>query len=630
MEATQVQQLKLNATNIKSVLIRSNAELRKIKLQKRDLVNAEIDKEKKREKEKKLESGVKSSLDKVKNAVFTGPMNIFDKIMEFAGIILLGILVNNLPTIISKLEEFFTQNSAFINGVIEVIKFIGSGIASLSGLVSNLSSGKQNQIAGDRKKIDQDLGGLKQQLSDASSKTNDIRDAINSKKKPSPTPPPKKGQEPVKRAKGGPIPSRQPQTTKSTSPAFTAGETGRAKRARQTTNYFGTFNQAVKDSSENSITDQDNIKLFEKMSNNFKKVLENMGVSDSPYGTRSRPGSPGSSGSTPGAPAVPVNPDEIVAYSGGVPGLLSSGNSRGEHIHMENGDGYNRPGGIIPSDVLKNVLVNGRSIDSYGTSRDPSTGHEGYDFQTPAGLPVTLTGGLKFLEYDAATSSDNNGDFGDVLIIMDSKGKQYLLGHMSAGPKDPQAIKDKQNKAIQNTSNLQVKQKITGKQASWYGPGFFGKTTASGEEFTGQDLTAAMNNVAFGTRVRVTNANNGKSVVVRVNDRGPFESDGKTPNRTRIIDLSQSAADVIGLRQSGTAPVTVEILEPKRGIDPNAQSLVLPNLKPAIGSEEGSGTVFVAIQQIEKYVPITTPFPVSQPSSDVAQTPREPSSVWRA
>ena len=104
MEATQLQKLKLNATNIKSVLIRSNTELRKIKLQKRDLINAEIDREKKREKEKKLESGIKSSLNKVKNAVFTGPMNIFDKIMEFAGIILLGILVNNLPTIISKLE----------------------------------------------------------------------------------------------------------------------------------------------------------------------------------------------------------------------------------------------------------------------------------------------------------------------------------------------------------------------------------------------------------------------------------------------------------------------------------------------------------------------------------------------
>lgn len=614
METAQVQQLKLNATNIKSVLIRSNTELRKIKLQKRDLINAEIDREKKREKEKKLESGIKSSLNKVKNAVFTGPMNIFDKIMEFAGIILLGILVNNLPTIISKLEGFFRQNSAFINGIVQVIKFIGSGIASLSGLVSNLSSGKQNQIAGDRKKIDQDLGGLKQQLSDASSKTNDIRNAINSKKKPSPTPPPKKGQEPVKRAKGGIIPSRQPQTTKSTSPAFTAGETGRAKRARQTTNYFGTFNQAVKDSSENSINDQDNIKLFEKMSNNFKKVLETMGV-HGPNGTRSSPGSPGSSGSTPGAPAVPVKSDEIVAYSGGVPGLLSSGNSRGEHIHMENGDGRGaRPGGIIPSDVLKNVLVNGRSIDSYGTSRDPSTGHEGYDFQTPAGLPVNLTGGLKFLEYDAATSSDNNGSFGDVLVIVDSKGKQYLLGHMSGGPKDPQAIKDKQNKAIQNTSNLQVKQKITGKQASWYGPGFFGKTTASGEEFTGQDLTAAMNNVAFGTRVRVTNGNNGKSVVVRVNDRGPFESDRVTPHRTRIIDLSQKAADEIGLRQSGLAPVTVEILEskPKTGIDPNAQSLALPNLLSPAGSQGSNNQVVIALYQtIEKPMPIPYAYPTA-------------------
>ena len=290
MEAAQVQQLRLNATNIKSVLIRSNTELRKIRLQKRDLVNAEIDREKKREKEKKLESGIKSSLDKVKNAVFTGPMNIFDKIMEFAGILLLGILVNNLPTIISKLESFFKENSAFINGVIQVIKFIGKGILSLSGLVSSLFSGEQNKISENRKKIDEDLSGIKQQLGDVNSKASKIREAINSKPKGSPTKPKPTGTNSdgvTKRAKGGQIPARKPQTTKSTSPAFTAGETGRAKRARQTTNYFGTFNQAVKDSSENTITDQKNLDLFEKMANNFRKFSESMLHMRSPLDTQS-------------------------------------------------------------------------------------------------------------------------------------------------------------------------------------------------------------------------------------------------------------------------------------------------------------------------------------------------------
>ena len=80
---------------------------------------------------------------------------------------------------------------------------------------------------------------------------------------------------------------------------------------------------------------------------------------------------------------------------------------------------------------------------------------------------------------------------------------------------------------------------------------YHGSKTASGERANRHGLTAAHRTLPFGTRVKVTNKRNGKSVVVTINDRGPFI-------RGRVIDLSTAAAGVIGMKSSGLAPVTVE------------------------------------------------------------------------
>jgi rare lipoprotein A len=90
--------------------------------------------------------------------------------------------------------------------------------------------------------------------------------------------------------------------------------------------------------------------------------------------------------------------------------------------------------------------------------------------------------------------------------------------------------------------------------ASWYGPGFHGKMTANGEIFNQYDLTAAHRTLQMPSMVRVTNLENGKSIIVRVNDRGPFA-------HNRVIDLSQRAAEVIGMKHKGTARVRVDVLE---------------------------------------------------------------------
>ena len=84
--------------------------------------------------------------------------------------------------------------------------------------------------------------------------------------------------------------------------------------------------------------------------------------------------------------------------------------------------------------------------------------------------------------------------------------------------------------------------------ASWYGPGFHGHKTASGERFNTNALTCAHRTARFGTHLRVTNVKTGRSVVCRVTDRGPFV-------RGRIVDLSRASARAIGM--SGTARVEV-------------------------------------------------------------------------
>ena len=90
-------------------------------------------------------------------------------------------------------------------------------------------------------------------------------------------------------------------------------------------------------------------------------------------------------------------------------------------------------------------------------------------------------------------------------------------------------------------------------EASWYGPGFDGRQTANGEIFDQDAMTAAHKTLPFGTQVRVTYESTGESVVVRINDRGPYA-------HGRVIDLSRAAAADIGLLNAGTGDVTLEVV----------------------------------------------------------------------
>ena len=120
--------------------------------------------------------------------------------------------------------------------------------------------------------------------------------------------------------------------------------------------------------------------------------------------------------------------------------------------------------------------------------------------------------------------------------------------------------------------------------ASWYGPKFHGKLTANGEIYNQYALTAAHKTLPLPSAVKVTNLKNNKSIVLRINDRGPFVND-------RIIDLSSKAADILDLKREGTGLVRVQILREKslyleklakKGLFPEITELKkseLPNIK---------------------------------------------------
>ena len=120
--------------------------------------------------------------------------------------------------------------------------------------------------------------------------------------------------------------------------------------------------------------------------------------------------------------------------------------------------------------------------------------------------------------------------------------------------KQKNKYKKQDNKKKNNQSSFNKSKKVYKGISSFYGPKFHGKLTANGEIFDMYGVTAAHKEFPFNTVVRVTNVNNGKSLIIRINDRGPYV-DG------RILDCSFGAAKKLGFVGDGTAPVKIAILE---------------------------------------------------------------------
>jgi rare lipoprotein A len=139
--------------------------------------------------------------------------------------------------------------------------------------------------------------------------------------------------------------------------------------------------------------------------------------------------------------------------------------------------------------------------------------------------------------------------------------------------------------------------------ASWYGPTFYGHSTANGERFDAEALTAAHRTLPMPVNVRVTNLDNGKSLIVRVNDRGPFA-------KGRIIDLSERAATLLGYKQQGTARVRVTFVSRAdlKGGFPSSEA------RPEIASAvQAAPTGRIVANDLEP-IPGATTLPPAQPT----------------
>ena len=173
-----------------------------------------------------------------------------------------------------------------------------------------------------------------------------------------------------------------------------------------------------------------------------------------------------------------------------------------------------------------------------------------------------------------------------------------------------------------SAAELNAAMEIQSGIASWYGPNFHGKLTANGETYNMNDLTAAHRTLPFNTVVQVENIGNGRSVVVRINDRGPYVGD-------RVIDLSRRAAQKIDMENAGTAGVRIYLL--KEGDRPvtaqNASSRETFTVQLASFSSEPEALAFARRVQGTRVEPVnisgTTVYRVYYGRYDLADEARE-------
>lgn len=409
-------------------MISSNKTLEKLKGQKKSFLISREKEDQFRDKEKKLKTPLQSTISKVKSFVLQGPMSIFDKIKEFLGLILLGMLVNNLPTIIEKLKKVYTKieeffNSDFIKGLWQIFSSLGKFVVTVAKEISSFTSIQKSekeiketekllkdldsQYDTEEKELNKFYDELKKQNDESNGQSNpnnptgssqpqSSSSSQSSRTSPSRSNRPRGSRStptstsvPVQKLNtGGTVkpPTKDAEAKKSIpkgnrTQSLRQGETGKQRRARESVNYFASFNQSVKEQSENVQKDMSNVKLFEDMTNNFKEfsvLMEKM-----------------KSSVTPPTPPGPPGPDGFIQMDGKI---------------------YEAKGGEKPSGFF-----------SSGFGLRWGRQHKGVDFAHPqSNIPVSiLQPGTVSVGYDA------NG-WGNYVTINHDSGAQTLYGHLSS------------------------------------------------------------------------------------------------------------------------------------------------------------------------------------------------------
>jgi len=597
METTQVQKLKLNVTNINSFLVNSNKELRRLRVEKSGLFDTQEKQTKVKEKENKIEKkdfGIGSSFSKIKNAVMSGPMSIFDKIKEFFGLILLGILVNNLPRILSQLEDFF--NSPVIKTIGSIINVIGNGIMTFTKIAIEFPKSAQTQFLKTKddleKKFDElasiysalipDLEKYNQQQNGQSPPTptqtptttpvrpgQPLNPQTNTRIPTSPTAP---GTTTLPAfSKGGTVKPESNRKVTSPAPTPGGGQSGRAKQARQASDQgFAGFKDAVDKINENTKLDENNITAFEKMSYNFKTL------------TALRSGETPST--TPPGP-TPPDPQSIrqQQYSGKSYASGAHIGETGDTDGNQTGLDMNLSGGIgtpiyAPFDLI---------YKNNGTDGRPSVGLDG----TP---DVRGLAGKGFGYYGAYYFKRGNKEY------------EIMMGHFKSlplkGAKEGQVI---------------PKGTLLGYQ------GASGRTVGAGNQ-PYPHISLHVNGVGF----RASNSvlvDVSKDILKGKPSPGSQPPASKiTPNQT--IPTSSYKFDPYNPNSDPISTGAGQLLKALQGPGGGGGNRKLLNST----SSSGNKSLFIyAVQPVETFIPFPYPMPVRQEST-ASSPPSKPSALWRA
>ena len=590
METTQVQKLKLNVTNINSFLVNSNKDLRRLRVEKNKLFVSQEKQIKVQEKENKIEKtdfGIGSSFNKIKNAVTSTTGSIFDKIKEFFGLILLGTLLNNLPRILSQLENFF--NSPVIKTIGSIITVIGNGIMTFAKIATEFPKSAQTQFLKTKddleKKFDElegiysalipDLEKYNQQKNGQSPSTQTptttpvrpgqpLNPQTNTRILTSPTAP---GTTTLPAfSKVGTVKSESNRKVTSSAPTPGGGQSGKAKRARQASDRgFTGFKVAVDKINENTKLDENNATAFEKMSYNFK-TLTSLMSGKTPSTTP-----PGPPGSTPPGPTPPDQQSiRQQQYSGKSYASGAYIGETGDTDGNQTGLNMNLSGGIgapiyAPFDLI---------YKNNGTDGMPSVGLQGTpDVRGPAGKGF--------------------GYYGAYYFKRGNKEYEIMMGHFKSlplkGAKEGQVI---------------PKGTLLGYQ------GASGRTIGKGNQ-PYPHISLHVNGVGF----RASNS--------------------------VLDDVSK---DILkGKPSPGSQPPASKITPNDPNPDPistGAGQLLKALQKPGSGggnrllnstSNRGNQSLFIyAVQPVETFIPFPYPMPIPQKTVDSSSPPPKPSALWRA
>ena len=209
--------------------------------------------------------------------------------------------------------------------------------------------------------------------------------------------------------------------------------------------------------------------------------------------------------------------------------LVVFGAAAGGYVFAKHDDG--EP--VEPMRLLGDAVAFVQDVAGDGASSDEALGEEGE------------ADGEEAVSDEAASDEADEGAAAEGASSEEASSDEAA----SAGDSDATEAADAADAAAGGAASVDSFEGL----AAWYGPGLEGEQTASGEVFDPSQMTAAHRTLPFGTEVRVTRLDTGDSVVVRINDRGPH-------TEGRVIDVSQAAAEQIGLVEDGETQVRVEVL----------------------------------------------------------------------